>query len=127
MRLPDGARCCASVPPPAPVPMMMTSYRELDMVDLDDGGWLPRGARLGLLRRGAEGLGSGGDGRRQQDDVLQEEAVRGVRGGERAGRREEEREGGEEGPDRQGAADRRDAGRERADGDQDRREDLDRA
>src|SRR3990172_8667312 len=25
MRFPEGARCCASVPPPAPVPMMMTS------------------------------------------------------------------------------------------------------
>src|SRR6478736_5259704 len=27
IRLPDGARCRASVPPPAPLPMMMTSYR----------------------------------------------------------------------------------------------------
>src|SRR4051794_8296141 len=34
MRLPDGARRWASVPPPAPLPMMMTSYWSCDMVGL---------------------------------------------------------------------------------------------
>src|SRR5437773_5071786 len=81
---------------------------------------LPRG----FPPDGAERFGGERDGSTQEDDVLEQEAVRRVHGRKGAGCREKERDRADEGGDRERAADDRRTGGDRADGEERGRDQL---